>query len=111
MQITQLKSHDSEYNHRVQLQLKVHELLNSTKPCSRCGNHMREVHSDSVSDGVVLSCPRPCRTEKSIREGTWFESSKLSLDQIVDFTYYWAFEATVKYLQHKCRTSSEVIVN
>ena len=58
-------------------------------------------HSDMIlrdcsdrSDGYVWECRRQIarkrhRTEKSIREGSWFEQFNLSIEEIVKFTYWW----------------------
>ena len=55
---------------------------------------MQERQRDDVSDGVSWYCPR-CYTRKSIREGSFFSKSKLSLQKWLLLLHYWVRETPV----------------
>ena len=48
----------------------------------------------SLSDGVTWGCPK-CKTTKSIRQGSFFSKSKLSLQTWLILIYWWAQEYPV----------------
>ena len=64
-------------------------LLPTVRICA-CGEVlMLRTRLERVS-GFFLRCPRAaCRAEYSVRCGTWFEGSHMSLCQIVRFLYFW----------------------
>ena len=54
---------------------------------------MTERRSD-VSDGVSWCCPR-CKGMKTVREGSFFAKSRLTLQKWLLLMYFWAREYTV----------------
>ena len=55
---------------------------------------MKWVECDDRSDGYVWACRRQIngkrhRCERSIREGSWFEKSNLTIEEVLKFTYWW----------------------
>ena len=59
-----------------------------------CQSSMNWVECDDRSDGFVWQCRKQIgkkrhRVEKSIREGSWFEKSNLSIEEAIKFTYCW----------------------
>ncbi len=66
-----------------------HQLLANTSTCQNC-NISRSIFLDqSVPDGIIWKCTS-CESKKFIRSGSFFERSKLSLEQILLFSYGWA---------------------
>ena len=59
-------------------------------------------------DGFIWRCfGYRCKKEVSIRKGTFFEKSKLSLTQLLDMIYYWSFEsASYTNLERGCNIVS-----
>ena len=49
---------------------------------------MVERQRDDISDGVSWYCPQ-CYTRKSIRKGSFFEKSRLTLQKLVLLMYMW----------------------
>ena len=45
---------------------------------------------------------RQCNSKVSIRSGTWFESSHLSMSQVLELTYFWVYECTEKLVMREC---------
>jgi len=53
-----------------------------------------------------------CRIEKSIRQNTWLEGSKLSLEVICHFIYGWAFELTsIKFSQREFHMANKTVID
>lgn len=74
--------------------LKEEKLLATNRICDICHSDMMLRDCSDRSDGYVWECRRQIgrkrhRTEKSIREGSWFEQSNLSIEEVVKFTYWW----------------------
>lgn len=71
--------------------LKNAGILHRARQC-HCGSEMRQ--STSSSRGKVLPNWRctnnGCKSTKGIRPGTWLDPSKLSLDAIMKFIYWWS---------------------
>ena len=70
------------------------DLLSKTKACSNCGSSMYFQRRAALSDGWIWRCPDShCHTMTSIRKGSFFEKSKISLDKWLLLLHYWAIEA------------------
>ena len=63
-------------------------LLSSTKTCP-CGTVMQLSPRSDVSDGVRFRCPA-CHKCISLREGSFFSKSRLSLQKWVVLMYWWS---------------------
>ena len=70
-------------------------LLARTQDCSSCGVSMRPGQRRDETDGLVWRCPQ-CKTTKSIREGSFFTKSRLSLQKWLILLLYWVREFPVK---------------
>ena len=55
----------------------------------RCGRGMQERPRPDVSDGVSWWCPQ-CKGRKSIRDGSFFSKSKITLQKWLLLLYWWA---------------------
>ena len=72
-------------------------LIASSYICPKCQEPMKMVQSNSqnrCSDGFVWKCRRRINkvrheVERSIRSGSWFENSNLTLEEILKLTYMW----------------------
>jgi hypothetical protein len=73
--------------------LQQRELLRSNMLCSKCEVEMRwEVKSDG--DGYVWRC-QDCHTTRTIRADSFFETSKLSLPQLMKAMFYFVEDAKI----------------
>ena len=63
-------------------------------PITRCNVAMEERPRKDVSDGCSWWC-RQCKTRKSIRAGSFFEKSRLTLQQWLLMIVMWARECPV----------------
>ena len=78
--------------------------------CSHCDTEMvKLVNDDSFSkDGQCLTCShRDCRKKTSVRRGSWFSKSHLSLEEIVKLTYYWVHKYPAELVKHKLTLGNE----
>jgi len=89
--------------------LLINGLIKCGRKCSRrnCRRRMIIVRKRSISDGHHFRCPK-CKSYQSIRKGSFFENSNLSIPQILYVTFCWATKASVKstvYLADVCQHS------
>ena len=69
-------------------------LLASRQRC-QCGTEM-VLRNRNVVDGLIWECPlRTCRKRLSIRAGSFFEDSKISLGQWLNIIYLWSIDVSV----------------
>ncbi len=70
-----------------------HKLLANCSTCTAC-NRLRTIHQDHTkTDSIIWDCPNcRCRSKKSIREGSFFSGSQLSLVKLLTFIYRWTEE-------------------
>ena len=71
-----------------------YNLLAVNKTCCRCNIAMREASRRDVSDGICWWCPQ-CKTRKSIREGSFFSKSRLTLQKWLLMIHFWAWQYPV----------------
>ncbi|XP_038047285.1 uncharacterized protein LOC119721326 [Patiria miniata] len=69
-------------------------LIAKAMPCPTCGECMAIVETNDRADHMKWECRRQIgrkrhRCEKSIRSGSWFAQSNLSLEETLKFTYWW----------------------
>ena len=74
--------------------LKEEGLITSSRICTMCGSEMNWVQRGDRSDGYIWECKshidgKGHRCEKSISEGSWFENSNLTIEEVLKFTYWW----------------------
>ena len=70
-------------------------LLARSQDCSSCNVPMRQGTRNDVTDGLVWRCPQ-CKTTKSIRQGSFFSKSRLSLQKWLLLIHFWVKEYPVK---------------
>ena len=74
--------------------LMAKRLLPHNQLCSSCGEEMRFVICNDQADGCKWQCRKQIdgkihRVEKSIWKGSWFDKSRMTLEEILKFTYWW----------------------
>lgn len=63
-------------------------------------------------DGYCWRCSnKRCNKKVSIRKGSWFSKSNLTLEQIVFLTYFWVRKADQEFVEHELQISSPTIVD
>ena len=81
--------------------------------CSCCNQAMKWSKDAHLSDGFRWRCnKRSCRTQVSVRDGSFFSKSRLPLQQLVEMLYMWAYgEATVYKCKREFGTSDRTITD
>ena len=74
--------------------LKEEGLIRASRVCDICRSDMNWMECRDRSDGYIWECRKQIgqkrhRTEKSIREGSWFEESNMSIEEVIRFSYWW----------------------
>ena len=70
-------------------------LLARSQDCATCNIPMRQGTRKDITDGLVWRCSQ-CKTTKSIREGSFFSKSRLSLQKWLLLIHFWMKEYPVK---------------
>ena len=73
--------------------------------CPMCAGEMSLTRCEDQSDGLKWECRQQvnCKrheAEVSIRKGSWFEKSKMTLEEILKLTYWWCqdlYQAQIKH--------------
>ena len=70
-------------------------MIASKRACPVCGENMELVECTDRSDGYKWECRKRANNKRhkstvSIRKGSWFEQSNLTLEEIIKFTDWWS---------------------
>ena len=96
--------------------LKHIALLPSEMLCPMCSNPMMWTTCKDRSDGYKYECPRGqgakrYRVEQSIRHGSWFEKSNLTLQEIIKITFWWCADLRENQIKTQLRINDNTIVD
>jgi transposase-like protein len=91
-------------------------LITKETICRSCGNVMKWTKCADRSDGYKFECRgtksiKRHRIEKSIRENTWFDKTNLTLEEVVQFTYWWSNGLSQDQIITQLRLSTNTIVD
>jgi hypothetical protein len=89
--------------------LKEIGLLRKTMQCNYCGRDMTWSVRSDVTDGFVWRCRRMVAGCTSIRHGSWFQLSKLTLQEIMLLTYDIVCREPANQIQHEYCFSSHTV--
>ena len=90
--------------------LQQKHLLASNRVCSNCGTAMGLRQKSDVSDGCIFRCGS-CKTTKSLRAGSFFSKSKLSLQQWLVLLYWWVREYPVTDAAEEARVGRDTAID
>lgn len=87
------------------------DLLVRAYQCDNCGQQMPE-RASPVSDGIMFECgKRTCRRSKSIRAGSFFEQSRLTLCDCMLFLHLWSKQYSEKLICDDFSFSNNTVVD
>ena len=91
-------------------------LLRKSRLCERCSKEMSLVMCEDRSDGWKWQCQKQSngkrhRVEESIRKGSWFSNSRLALEEMLKFTYWWCMDLDQSQIIHELGLSSSTSVD
>ena len=81
-------------------------LLAKSQLCPHCNKEMKLVTWNDRSDGLKWECRTQTsgkrhKTEASIRKGSWFAQSNMTLEEILKFTYWWRQDLEQSQITHE----------
>ena len=88
-------------------------LINFSDVLCECGSAFNLFKDSAYStDGQCWKCvSSKCRRRFSIRSGSWFQGSHLSLEKILQVTYFWARDYSNKQCSFECGVSEKTVVD
>ena len=86
-------------------------LIASERVCGHCDKPMKLVECQDRSDGYKWECRRQeagkrHKTEVSIRQGSWFEKSNMTIEEILKLTYWWCCDVKQEQMRHELNLAS-----
>ena len=86
--------------------LMTERLLAKNLMCSVCEDQMKLVRCNDRSDEFKWECRRQInnkrhKVENSIRSGSWFAKSNMTLEEILQFTYWWCQDLDQAQIRHE----------
>ena len=91
--------------------LREKKMLKSTYICQICGCECCIVGDISLSDGQIFQCTdQGCRKRYSIRIGSFFARSKLSLDKLTTIIYFFCASTRVSECVKFTKVSQRVVI-
>ena len=69
--------------------LKKSNLIANKMFCKKCETEMRWTQTKSTTDGFFWKCLK-CKSSKSIRNGSYFQKTKISIGNVYSITYLWS---------------------
>ena len=91
-------------------------LLVKNQLCGKCRGEMNLVKCEDRSDGYKWECRKQInskrhRVEMSIRNGSWFAESNMTLEEMLKFTYWWCQDLEQSQIKHEIGLSSSTAVD
>ena len=83
----------------------------SCKFCDKGRFGLRKDSSFSTDQCCWRCSNKACGKKVSIRQGSWFSKSNLSLETIVFLTYFWVYRAEQEFVKHELGISHTTIVD
>lgn len=88
-------------------------LLSSNRNCNHCGFEMRLKKKQNTRDKIRWVCTRKScvKQEASVRLGSWFENSHLTIKQIMLITYEWGRNSKIYDVVVDAEVSEKTIID
>lgn len=75
--------------------------------CGRSGNMRLTKDSSYSKDMTIWKCSnRKCNKNVSVRKGSWLEGSKMTIEQVLLFTFMWVWQYEQQTIMRECRIGS-----
>ena len=92
------------------------KLIAKIRLCPLCDGEMKLVECGDRSDGCKWECRRQAKgkrheVEVSIRKGSWFEGSNLTLEEILKVTYWWCRDVAQECMRFEVDVSGNTVVD
>ena len=90
--------------------LQQKHLLADSQTCVNCSTPMDLRKKADISDGCIFRC-RSCKTTKSLRAGSFFSKSKLTLQWWLVLLYWWVREYPVSDAAEEAQVGVDTAIN
>ena len=92
------------------------ELMAKERSCPMCAGEMSLTRCEDRSDGLKWECRKQVngkrhKTEVSIRKGSWFDNSKMTLEEILKLTYWWCQDLDQSQIKHELGLAESTAVD
>lgn len=86
-------------------------LITSFYICPDCGEKMRKVKNNKIADKYMWRCTKGAHNiKRSLRLGSWFGESKLSMREILMISYMWLLQMSNKSIMFDRGVSTSTVV-
>ena len=90
--------------------LQQKHLLADSQTCVNCNTPMDLRKKADISDGCIFRC-NSCKTTKSLRVGSFFSKSKLTLQKWLVLLYWWVREYPVSDAAEEAQVGRDTAIN
>lgn len=90
--------------------LACRKLIKNSKQCENCDQPASLIGCNKGIDDKQWKC-NTCGFISSVRKGSMFETSPLTLQQIIIITYFWAINRPQNFITHQAGVSSETVAD
>ena len=81
-------------------------LIDERRICDDCSCELSMISDKTTSDGFIWRCFK-CRKKRSIRCGSWFALSRLSMKTMIQVAYCWVHEYSQDVVRFECNIGSK----
>lgn len=91
-------------------------LIAKSRLCCQCDQPMKLVKCEDRSDKYKWECRKTVngkrhKVEVSIRKGSWFEKSNMTLEEVLKFTYWWSRDLRQEEIRHELNIATHTAVD
>ncbi|CAB4036959.1 Hypothetical predicted protein, partial [Paramuricea clavata] len=91
-------------------------LIAKSRLCCHCDLPMKLVKCEDRSDKYKWECRKSVngkrhKVEISIRKGSWFEKSNMTLEEVLKFTYWWCRDVRQEEIRHELNIAAHTAVD
>ncbi|KFM64761.1 hypothetical protein X975_20126, partial [Stegodyphus mimosarum] len=87
-------------------------LITNKYKCPKCNKPMKLYERKNTTDGFEWRCRLGGHNVKrSIRKGSWFAESRLSIIRVLLVSYYWVHKVSNSFIEHELSMSSETVTD
>lgn len=90
--------------------LRAQGVLRSTVPCQKCGREMNTQTYSGCGEGCKFRCSK-CKTQRSIRFGSFLADCRLSLQRFMSLVYMLQLEVPYKFIAEALQLEADTVTN
>jgi len=88
------------------------KVISNARVCTICNSSMHMAPKTASSDGLRWRCrKKDHEQEQSLRKGSWLEKSNLTMEEVIELTYWWAVGTPQHLIKSQMKLSDNTIVD